>query len=362
MKRFKSLKVSISMLVVVLLVSTLFISCGGGSMSCSLDAISPSTDDIGEAVFMAKGNDSSDEKTEQTQAIVSALNNAIKDRIDLAEMLEAESSSDSFLETLQSFADTNYRKAVKMFPDMTCEEFYYCSAVGYAVAYNKNNDFQFGYDPLSGDDKFQVYTPTPDQIMSCAFWTSYSSQRYGIDYQDEDDRDVLTQDRFECENLDSDASFELRIIVQMATKESLVKGDIEIGHRSGWDDSIVVLSLHMTNKIRDILKSSGVKRVSLDDDDYFSQIGNVSAYFGLIMKHFADGEDLEVKLGHMGAVSGVHLNALDSGDTVRGWNTASRIVADLCHANIKGSVAGSDYDIMIWADRKIKNWYSPIQP
>ncbi len=349
MKKFKSLKVSVSMLMVVLLVSMLFVSCGGGSMSCSLEGIQLSTDGESEIMFEVSVDDMSKEKIEQTQAISSALNNAIKDRPDLALMLKGESvddgtdtsksavsndyiykGSDHFFQTLQSFADTNYPKATRMFPEMTCEEFYYYSAIGYAVANYNPNLFEISYVEFLESTDVKTFTPTFDQITSCGFWTSYYLKRFdGLELTKQSDNQYSNPT-----SLDSYATMRTAIMVQIALKESLRTGDIPVGKRMS--DDIIIISHYLTNFSRDSLKNVGMKRVSLDEDDYFSQIGNVSVYLNLLLKHFADGEDFEVKLGHLAAASSSYLKAL-SGHMHGGAHNsaASAIAAEICHSNFE---------------------------
>ena len=354
MKRFKGLKVSVLMLMIVLLASTLFVSCGGGSVSCSLEDISLSTDDSGEAVFMVEENDSSDEKAKRRQAISSVLNNVIKARPELLDMLETESSSDHFLQTLQTFADENYRKAVRMFPEMTWSEFYDYSAIGYAVANYDVELFETPYIEFWGSQDVKTFTPTFDQIMSCGFWTSYCLKRFdGLELAKPSKQP--NEQNSNPTSLDSYITMRTAIMVQIAVKESLRTGDIPMG-RVRTNPEIKILSRYMTNKISDSLKRYEVKRVSLDEDDYFSQIGNVSFYIGMLMKQFE--VDHDIQLGHLVAASADYLRCFrDPKKRGEPHLTAAEGIAN--------AICGKDnLDVRKWAAKpgNIPNWDKILLP
>jgi hypothetical protein len=175
-------------LVAVMLVATL-VSCGGDRNDCSVGYITMNFETEEPLFELAKKSDLlkelSKSELEYKRDIVSGLNLAVSDRIDLASILKGEGvySEDgfifvAFLENLQSFADENYPKAKKMFPDMTCEEFYYCSAIGYAVANNGRMELVMPADPLGSFDKTTTYTPSFEEVMTQGFCVTYCANKY----------------------------------------------------------------------------------------------------------------------------------------------------------------------------------------
>ena len=329
MKRFKGLEISVLMLVVVLLTSMLFVSCGGSSLSCSLEGIQLSTDDSGEAVFMVGENDSSDKQTEQTQAIVTALNNAIKDRPGLAEMLEADivddendtgknavsndyiyKGSDHFFQTLQSFADTNYPKAKRMFPEMTCEEFYYCSAVGYAIASSNTIKPATQANPFEQSGGQLSINPSFGEVMTHGFWAVYFNQLYdnGLGLVPTSTNNTSSNEE---QILDTPADVEMVVKSQLMFIPyiSEYKEWFEIQEDSHYQlpkikksrlERYVVGTEYGGNNVLTIplfqtLKEYGLKCGKRYLADTFAEIGTTSMVYGLLMKSC---DKAKIPIGH----------------------------------------------------------------
>jgi hypothetical protein len=351
---------------VVLSMCVVFASCGnvGNPIHdnlCSLDGVSVSVDDKPMFVIDDDVKSSmSEEQLEEKNASISSLNKAIQDRSELAGMLSADmidgasndylyEGGESFFRVVGEFADENYSKAREMFPGITCDEFYHHTAVAYAVCNHDPELFETPYIDSMGtrDQWIKYFIPAFDQLMSSAFWTSYCSDRYEIDY----DNDIPYEQRFSCEDLDSSITFELTMMLQMGVKKSVMEADLEK------DNKISVsrkkyLAKYITNLIRDIMLDEGVKRISYDDDDYFFQIGNIISFSLMSFNSFSQDKVITT-LGHMGYASVSYLGRLVQFD----GDLASFAFASLLCAGIGGednplvlaNIQNSKWDVNDWA-------------
>ncbi len=314
--------------VVVMLVSTL-ISCGGvGVNSYSLDGIQLSAGGSSEAVFVAKENDSSDEKAEQTQAISFALNNAIKDRPDLALMLEADivddennflfMGSDHFLKTLQSFADENYPKAKKMFLEMTCEEFYYCTAVGYEVA-NSNNVKTTSVDVyIDTEHKNIDINPSFEDIINHGFWATYFARIHDLLINDIGviSEDIVLDNSLDMEShgisFDSTADI-IQLSIINLSMDCLIHNTIQNFPELKKDGRGLVNQL-MTHKMLDHLQLYGFeKKLFTSYRSRFSEIGTQTHYMLLLIKINTNPGEKQLRIGDIFAANGEYLFQLSKG-------------------------------------------------
>ena len=141
----------------------------------------------------------------------------------------------------------------------------------------------------------KTFKPSFDQLMSSAFWASYCSERFDIDYDD----DIPFDERFECDSLDSSISFELSMMLQISLFESISNGNVS----TNTDQK---RSTYINEFINDILLGSGMIEVSRDTSDYFSQIGNTVFLTSAVVYIFTRNSE-ELMLGHFGAASSLYL-------------------------------------------------------
>ncbi len=340
-----------------------FISCGKretlpNKNPCSLDGVTVSIDNKPTFVLDEEASGTmSEQQLEDKQAIVSSLNRAIDDRPELASMLEADmidggsndyvyEGGESFFKVVGEFADENYSKARRMFPEITCDEFFYHSAYDYAVCNHNPELFETPYVEFLNYEDYSVkyFNPTFDQLMSSAFWTSYCSERFGFYYFDDN---TPFDGTFDCEDLDCESTFELAMMLHMAVKESLMKGNVAVG-KYRWTSN-KILSHHITTEIRSSLRDIGVSNVSLDDNDYFSQIGNVVAYAHSILE---EPTSTSLTLGYLGSSLRYYVYMFYYRGTM---NYPSDLVSSLCRLIIVGPLNGDFYEFEydIWS---ISDW------
>ncbi len=174
--------------------------------SCSLDGITLSLDSCPTFVIDDEATSSMSEKQlEKKQSIVSSLNLAIQDRPELAGMLSADmidggsndyyyEGGESFFKVLGEFADENYSKAQRMFPVVTCDEFYYSTAVGYAIANSWDREPLEAENPLYDDsiskdastERYITIHPTFDEIMIHGFWAVFFNDLFKMNIDNSD--------------------------------------------------------------------------------------------------------------------------------------------------------------------------------
>ncbi len=293
--------------VIVLSTCIVFTSCANISrnISCSLNGIILSLDSYPTFVLDEATSSMNQKQLEEKNATISSLNKAIDDRPDLADMLSADmidgdsndyvyEGGESFFKVVGEFADENYSKARSMFPEITCDEFYYHTAYAYAVCNHNPELFEIPYIEFMRNSDVKTFTPTFDQLMSSAFWTSYCSERFGFDYYDDN---TSFDGTFDCEDLDCETTFELAMMLNMAVKKSVMRGDIEIGEFARKSNKI--LSHHVSTQIRTELKEHGMNHVSIDDNDYFAQMGNVGTYLHSRIESLKISTST-ILLGHLG--------------------------------------------------------------
>ena len=128
-----------------------------------------------------------------------------------------------------------------MFPDITCDEFCYHSAYAYAVCNHDPDLFVTPYIEFMRNIDVKTFKPSFDQLMSSAFWASYCSERFGFGCYD---NNASFDGTFDCEDLDCETTFELAMMMNIAVKESVMRGDIEIGSVKNW--RMVTKSSHNT--------------------------------------------------------------------------------------------------------------------
>lgn len=361
-------KIPILFLVIVMAVSMCVVFTSCRSTSCSLDGIVLSLDSYPTFILDNEATSSMNEDDlEDKQAVVSSLNRAIQDRPELGDMLEADmmdggsndyvyEGGESFFKVVGEFADENYSKARSMFPEITYDEFYYHTAYAYAVCNHDPELFEIAYVEFLNFEDYSVkyITPTFDQLMSTAFWTSYCSDRFGIDYYDDNSSFDGT---FDCENLDCETTFELAVMLQTAVKESVMRGDIEIGSvKLASGDEII--SKHLTEIQRKSLYDGGMKHVSLDDSDYFSQVGNVSNMIMINVDRLTTDTLESSALGYLGYASGMYLNRLYHGDIDLPWTITSGLCRSISMGPgftgpIKNDPFGSEWCVLSWAHGNI---------
>ncbi len=314
-----------------------FSSCG--STSCSLDSISLSLDSYPTFILDDEAMSTmSEQQLEEKNATISSLNRAIQDRPELASMLSADmidggsndyvyEGGESFLKVVGEFADENYSKAQRMFPKITCDEFYYHTSYAYSACNHNPELFETPYiDSMNTENhRINYFIPTFDQLMSSAFWTSYCSVRFGIEYDDE----IPFDERFECDSLDSNIIFELSMMLQMGTLKSVISGDIPIGEIiKTYPVKNKVLSNYMTTYIRKKLREYGMKNVRTDSDDFFTQLGTESFYMSSVIEDYFDVSNF-IKLGHRGFSSSAYLSEFTEIRPSPGLGYASLICAGI---------------------------------
>ncbi len=251
-------------------------------------------------------------------------------------------------------ADDNFSKAREMFPEITCDEFYYHSAISYAVSNHDQELFETPYIEFMKKTDVKIFKPTFDQLISSAFWTSYCSERFGFDYYDDNSSFDGT---FDCEDLVCESTFELAMMLNMAVKESVMKGDIEIGSvKLASGDKII--SQHLSKIQRNTLCDNGMKNVSLDDTDYFSQMGNVSNMIMINVYRLITDTLESSALGYLGYASGMYLNRLYHGDIDLPWTIASGLGRSIIMGSgfiepLNDDPYLSEWNVLAWAHGNI---------
>ena len=357
----------VTLLSVILVISSfaLFISCGGKITSLQNIEIDLNS----SPKFVPGDNTVSAKQAEKESRIINFLNKALDDYPDLTTMLEADTidggsnsyiyeSSESFFKILQEFTDENFSKTKSMFPDITEEEFYYHSAVAYSKANHNPEIFETPYIEFQISTDIKTFTPTFSQLMATAFWVSYTSERFDVDYGNKNNLPI--EKRFEIKSLDSDSSFELAMIMHIASKETIANGeDIEVGKRFGPKKEGKIISQYLVNYQRDMLREDGgVKKVSLDEDDYFFQMGNISSLIALISEHFPSKESY-LLMGNLAVNSGYYMNAFD----ISLSRAAGLTYSSLISVSIAGqSVNFKDYYEVMLSGWSVHTWqYSGVK-
>ena len=203
----------------VLLTCAVFTSCGEVDKPfhenpCSLDSVSLSVND--EPLFVLDDeamSTMSEGQLEEMNTIVSSLNRAIGDRPELARMLSADmidggsndyvyEGGDSFFRVVGEFAEENFCKAERMFPEVTCDEFYYSTAIGYVITNSRDREPLDVENPFirfgESDSNLKPITidPSFDEIMTHGFWVAFFNPMFdkGIDMQKRD-YDISAEDK-----------------------------------------------------------------------------------------------------------------------------------------------------------------------
>ncbi len=354
-------KITVTMVMMVTTVCILFSSCTKTEKmlkvrdsECFPDGVVVLLNENHRFILADKPNLSAKKQQFEKQTVVSSLNRAIQDRPELAGMLEANiidsgsndyiyEGGESFLRVVGEFVDDNYSKAISMFPEITCESFYYHCAIAYAISNHDPELFEIPYIEFLNikNTHIKKYNPKFDHLMSFAFWTSYCSERFELSY---DNDNYSFDDIFRCENLDCEITFELAMMLEISLFESIINGNVSA-------DSNQKRSTYITEFMNDMLLGNGVIEVSSDTTDFFSQIGNSVFLTSLVVYIFTHNNN-PIMLGHFGAASSLYLGWLmpkNSGGNAH-INYASLICASL--AGEQGSltdIVSSDWNVNVWA-------------
>jgi len=149
------------------------------------------------------------------------------------------------------------------------------------------------------------------------------------------------------------------MMLNMAVKESVMRGDIEIGSvKLASGDKII--SQHLSKIQRNTLCDNGMKNVSLDDTDYFSQVGNVANMIMINVDRLRTDTLESSALGYLGCASGMYLNRLYH-DNI---NLPLIIASELCRSISMGTstikplqdLLRNEWDLGAWGYENIDGW------
>jgi len=347
-------------MMVVMLVATL-VSCGGAEV-CNLDCVE--FDVEGLAGWMTASDDGL-YGDEQAASIASALNEATEDRPDLVDMLQADISddeenyfihngSDHFLETLQTFADTNYPKAEKMFPEMTYEEFYYCSAIGYTVANNGTMTFVIPSDPIDSFEKTTTYTPDFEEVMIQSFCVTYCANKFNyynvLTFISPEERDMeITLDSV----ADIDVVVRFQLLIHKYSKyiydDWYMIKQIEQGRDYNHLGSIERPNYVLTQRLFKILKDAHYLSGSYKGlTDVFNEIASESLSMAYLLGRYEESSFL--KTGHIAHASDEQLFYLVK---------PSGVGISLCHLTMIDEILASSAltnDVVTISFEDINTW------
>ncbi len=334
MKRSTSIALSVLLIITSF---TMFISCGNGETvdnneTCSLDGISISTNEGGGTLFILDEKGLSDEILKQKKNITASLNEAISKYPNLSEVLsDDEKNQSSFLKTMPSFSDENFKKAQLMFPDITEEQFYYHSAIGYGIA-NKavieeitiGNVFDYITNAGTENEEKSPTTITLntsfDDVMVHAFWASYFGERFETNLSF-DQTDPTVYDEIIKNNPDPDVYGQL-ILDTPANLEMMIKSQImfiPIAHEyEKWykEEDITKKERDefstgikyggnnvLTKPLRETLNSYGLSDKPRDLSDEFMEIGTTAMTYLLLTQDNASKSGNGTQVGDMGWAS-----------------------------------------------------------
>ncbi len=360
---------------VILLVLVFVVSCATKE-TLVLENITISTDSHPE--FVLKNTDNlSEEQLKKDEKIASALNKALTDYPELSTMLEADmidggsnsyiyEGSEPFFKTLNEFTNENYKKAKSMFPDITCEEFYYSVAIGYGIAKSTmieettiENIFEYETSDGSKSPETLTIKPSFDDVMVHAFWASYFGERFETNLSF-DQTDPTVYDEIIKNNpdpdvygqliLDTPANLEMMIKSQImfipiaheyekwcAEKklETRTRNIVSVGIRYGGNDVL-------TRPLRETLNSFGLSDKPHDLSSEFMEVGTAAMTYSLLTRDNSSKSGGGIQVGDIGWATVRYADYYGASGFRTGYKliTANALVqfASLCKINLGGNI------------------------
>ncbi|HOO96445.1 MAG TPA: hypothetical protein PKV16_01650 [Caldisericia bacterium] len=255
--------------------SVVCVSCGSDITKLSETAVF--YDDYPTSVF-ATSDSIPENVSKNVKPCISSLNKAIVDCPGLNNMLIADmidgghndyvySGSESFLKVLDDFAAENYHKAKAMLPEMTVEEFYYHTAVGYSIA-NRYTAMQF---LLTSDIESCKLDVTFDEVLIFGFWNSY--------YYFDDSR---------ISNKTIDATIDTNVLDIPISLDYLVETQVKLRsflyYLNSLKDKGDRIDVFVDDYIIDIINSTNNSANYTLSDNLFNEISAGSRFFSILLE------------------------------------------------------------------------------